>query len=208
MDITTIKSKAKEKKDQVVGFMRNHWEDILIVGVSTVLLVGLEVLLNKDEYNNSYDDNYLYDEDNEPNPTSCTETEISQSSQVNLQKDSPKKFIGEIDITGSRLKINEKQFLEVFSEQYDRFKGKEQTIESKTNGWSSDGKYTRWTKTRHSFGDDIMSITVDENFKDDDGLTGSYSTPVELKARNIINYVKEYKELKIFDDVRDIVDLL
>jgi len=122
--------------------------------------------------------------------------------------DPPKRAIGEIDTTGSRLKINEKQFLEALSAQSDRFKGKEQTVESKFTDWSSDGKYTRHIKTKHRFGDDNMSITVDESYEDDDGQTGSSSSTVELKARTIINYFRKNRDLEMFNDVRDIVDLL
>lgn len=128
-------------------------------------------------------------------------------SQSYMQKKTPKKFIGDIDVTGSRFKADEKQFLEQFSTQYDRSKGKKQTIETKSDGWSSDGRYTRYTNTKHSFADGKMGITIDASYKDDDGLSGSNITSME-NGRNIINYVKENRNLEMFGDVRDIVDIL
>ncbi|MCA9922861.1 MAG: hypothetical protein KC421_10835 [Anaerolineales bacterium] len=204
MDTTTLKKKAKETKDQAVDFVRSHWKEILLWSAITAGTVWYLSSERNDEENI-----YLYDEDGH-NIDSKSYVEIgdSRDSQTNLQKDRPKRFIGGIDATGSRLKKNEKQFLEEFSTQYDRFSGLNQTLESKHDSWCSDGKYTRFTKTKHSFGDDKMSITVDESYKDDDGQTGSSSLPVELKARNVINYVRENRDLKMFDDVRDIVDIL
>lgn len=204
MDTITMKAKAKETKDQAVDFVRHHWKEILLWSAISAGTVWYLSSQRNDEENK-----YVYDKDSH-NIDSKTYVEIDESrdSQTNLQKEPPKRFIGEIDATGSRLKRNEKQFLEEFSAQYDRFRGLEQTVESKSGGWSSEGKYTRSTKTKHGFGDDKMGITVDESYKDDDGQTGSHSSPVELKARNIINYVRENRDLEMFDDVRDIVDIL
>ena len=137
--------------------------------------------------------------------TSYVEIDENRDYQTHQQNDPPTRFIGEIDATGSRLKRNEKQFLEELSAQWDTLKGKEQTVESKFTDWSSDGKYTRHTKIRHRFGVDNISITVEESYEDDDGQTGAFSSPVELKARNIINYFKGNRSLKMFDDVRDIL---
>ena len=203
MDMTTLKAKAKDTKDQAVGYVRDHWKEI----VGSAVLIGLCLwlsLLPRDEENESVYDEEDYNFDS----NSYVELDESRDSQSYIQKDPPKRFIGDIDATGSRLKENEKQFLEALSAQSDRFKGKEQTVESEYTGWSSDGKYTRHTKTKHRFGDDNMSITIDESYEDDDGQTGSSSSSVELKARNLINYVKENRHLEMFDDVRDIVDLL
>lgn len=201
--MTTLKAKAKEAKDQTVGFVRVHWKEI----VGGVVLIGLGLWLSSqpsDEENESVygEDDYNFD------TNSYVELDESRDSQTYKQTDPPKRSIGEIDATGSRLKRNEKQFLEALSAQPERFKGKEQTVESKFTDWSSDGKYTRHTKTKHRFGDDNMSITVEESYEDDDGQTGSSSSTVELKARSIINYFRENRDLEMFDDVRDIVDLL
>lgn len=203
MDMTTLKAKAKETKDQAVGFVRDHWKEI----VGGAVLIGFGLWLSslpRDEENESVyeEDDYNFDSN------SNVEIDESRDSQSYIQKDPPKRFIGEIDATGSRLKENEKRFLGEFSAQYDRFKGKEQIVESEYEGWSSDGKYTRHTRTMHRFGDDKMSITIDESYEDDDGQTGSSSSQVELKARPIINYVRENRHREMFNGVRDIVDLL
>ena len=197
MDMTALKAKAKEMKDQTVDFVRNNWKELLM---GTITVVALLYQSSDDENENAFDEDYDHFDSN-----SYIETDESRDGQ---KIDPPKRFIGEIDATGSRLKENEKQFLEAFSAQYDRFRGIEQTVESKYTGWSSDGRYTRNTKTKHSFGNDKMSITVDESYKDDDGQTGSSSSPVDLKARKLINYIKENRNLEMFDDVRDIVDPL
>ena len=52
-----------------------------------------------------------------------------------------------------------------------------------------------------------MGITIDVSYKDDDGLSGSNITSME-NGRNIINYVKENRNLEMFGNVRDIVDIL
>lgn len=204
MDRTTLKAKVKEKKDQTVDYVRHHWKELLVIGALSAFFVWSLSSQPSDDENE-----YEFDEDDDNfDSNSYVEIEENRDSQTYRQMAPPKRFIGEIDATGSRLKGNEKKFLEEFSEQYDRFKGKDQTVVSEEKGWSSDGKYTRKIKTKHSFGDDKMSITVDESYKDDDGQTGSSSSPVELKARNIINYVTENRDLEMFDDVRDIVDPL
>lgn len=203
MDKTTLKAKAKETKYKAVGFVRDHWKEI----VGGAVLIGLGLWLSslpRDEENESvYEEDY-YNFDSNSN----VELDEIPGSQSHIQKVPPKRFIGEIDATGSRLKENEKRFLEKFSAQYDRFKGKEQIVEYEYEGWSSDGKYTRHTKTKHRFGDDKMSITIDESYEDDDGQTGSSSSQVELKARNVINYVRANRHREMFNGVRDIVDLL
>ena len=201
--MTTLKAKVKEKMHQTVAYVNNHREEILGVGITLItlgILAWLATQPSDEENENGY--NYNFDSD------STVEIDKSRDSQTDIQVDPPKRFIGDIDITRSRLKANEKQFLEAFSAQYDRFKGIEQTVESKFTGWSSEGKYTRYTKTNHSFGNDKMSITVDESYEDDDGQTDTRSLPVELKARNIINYVRGNRDLEMFDGVRDIVNLL
>lgn len=206
MDMTTLKAKAKEKKDQAMGFVRHHWKDILVVG--TVFIIGGVVWYLSSQPSDEENEN-VYDEDDDKfDSNSYVEIDESRDSQTYIQTDPHKRFIGKIEITGSRLKENEKQFLEEFSAQYNRFKGKAQIIESKSEGWSSDGRYTRYTKTKHSFGDDKMSITVEESYEDDDGQTGTSSSTVELKARNFINYVRKNRHREMFDGVRDIVDLL
>lgn len=204
MDMIILKAKAKGKKDQTVGFVRRHWKDILLWGGIAIAIVLSISKDHSDEEIEIVGDN---DDDNFDS-NSYVGIDEDRESQTYVPMDTSKRLIGEIDVTGSRLKDNEKQFLEAYSEQYDRFKGKEQTVETKTDGWSSDGRYTRYTKAKHSFGDDKMSITVDNSYKDDDGQTGGSSSYVESKARNIINYFKENKNLEMFDDVRDIVDIL
>ena len=208
MNINTLKAKFKQMQDQVVDFVRNHEEDLKVLGaitLATVVVGVVGVLLSQpgdEESENVYNNNFDFNSDGE--------IDESRDSQTDLHKDPPKRSIGGIDITGTRLKANEKQFLEAFSAQYDRFKGLEQTLESKSDGWSSDGRYTRYTRTKHSFGVDKMSITVEVSYEDDEyDYEGSRSSShVELKARNIINYVRGNSSLKMFDGVRDIVDLL
>lgn len=196
MDTTTLKAKAKETKDQAMDYVRRHWKEILFWSTVTVGTVWYLSSQRNDEDGHNIDSK------------SYVEIGDSRDSQTNFQKERPKRFIGGIDATGSRLKENEKQFLEEFSTQYDRFSRLNQTVKYEGKSWDSDGWYRYTTKTKHSFGDDKMSITVDESYKDDDGQSRSSSLPVELKARNVINYVRENRDLKMFDDVRDIVDIL
>jgi len=123
-----------------------------------------------------------------------------------IVKNLPARFIGGIDVTGSKLKENEKQFLREFSEQSNRFIGKEQTKSTSHTGWCSDGKYTRQTETKYIFGED-MSIAIKTSYRDDDGQSGS-SCSTLTNGRDIINFVKENRKSEMFNDVRDIVDIL
>lgn len=99
----------------------------------------------------------------------------------------------------------EKQFLQDFSTQYDRFKGKEQTLVRNDEGNSSDGKYSSQTKITYSFTEDKIGINVNISFQNDDGES-DVTNKTLVKGRDIINF-EENKNLKMFDGVQDIVDM-
>ena len=177
-----------------------------VVGI--VLFVGVfAVIIEKCSTSETDDDagDFMYNIDDEcfDTPSNLNEEYYGQNSE----QEKPQKFIGSINVTGSRLKANEKQFLEEFSERYAEISGKEKTEESKSTGWSSDGKYTRYTHTKHSFEDDKIAITISSSYEDDDGQTGGDKTSLE-NGRDIINYVRENRNSEMFDDIRDVVDIL
>lgn len=51
-----------------------------------------------------------------------------------------------------------------------------------------------------------MGINVNTSYKDDDGQTGENNYTID-KGRDLINFVKENKNLKMLDDVQDIVNI-
>ena len=127
--------------------------------------------------------------------------------QISTQREVPRRFIGGIEVSGSRFRENEKQFLEEFSAQRDRFNGIEILSEATYPIWSSDGKSTRRIYSKHSFENDKIGITVDSGYEDDDGQSGDGIRILE-SGREIIDYVRGTKNLPEYDNVRDIVDVL
>ena len=125
------------------------------------------------------------------------------------EKNEKKRLIGEaLEIGSSRLRDNEVEFLYQFVTQYDRFIGITETIESTHGGSSSDGKYTRRKEYTYSFGGNRIDICVEESYHDDDGQNGKTPTVIIYKARDVINWFREYKRRRAFDSVRDICDLI
>lgn len=205
------KEEVKEKgvKDRFADFLRRNKKKIIIGGtIICTVIAGVVVYKwvksseDSDEDNeimgDGYDDSYDY---NTP-----TELDEGSASQTQVRRKHRQRDIGGIDITGSSLMDYEKKFLENLSSQYDRFIGKEQTLVDSYDSFCSDGKYTRETTTNYSFLEDDMGIKVNIRYKDDDGQTGEITSKL-VKGRDIINFFKENKNLRMFDDVHDIVDM-
>jgi len=206
MEMAALKAKAKEKKNQTVTFIRHHWKGILFWGVISAGSVGILWYISTQHSDKEIE--FLGVKDNEKFDLNLNvEIQEGQDNPTYMKEEPSKKFIGDIDVSGSRLKVNEKQFLERFSEQYDKFREKERTINNKYDSWCSDGRYTRYTETKHSFGDDKKCIVVEENYYDDDGQSGCERKTLE-NGRGIINYFKVNRNSHTFDDVRDILDIL
>lgn len=124
-------------------------------------------------------------------------------------KNEKKKLIGEsLNIGSSRLRDNEVEFLYQFVTEYDRFIGITETIESSYDGWSSDGKYTRWEKYTYSFGGNVVGICVENSYRDDDGQSDKSPKVIIYNARDVINWFRDYNRRKSFDSVRDICNLI
>ena len=197
-----IKAKAKETKDNAVGFLRRNKKDIIILSVLTAVAAWGQSLDDSDERNEingaEYGGNFV------SNPPYGLDE--GSANQTCLPRNHPQRDIAGIDVTGSSLMGYEKQFLENLSTQYDRFKGKEQTIERNDVGISSDGKYTSQTKIKYSFPEDKIGINVQMIYKDDDGRREESTSTID-KGRDLINFAKDNKNLRMFNDVQDIVDM-
>ena len=201
MDTTALKAKVKEKKDKAVEIWHRHWKKILFgTGVVVGLVVAYNLSSNDNDEKNGDEDDGNFDSN------SYGELDEGSDSQTCIPRNYPKREIGGIDVTGSRLTEKEKQFLEELSAKYDRFKGKEQTVVRDDVGISSDGKYTSQTKTKFSFAEDKPSINVHMSYEDD--CQAYESTYTIDKGRDIINFVRDNKNLKMFDDVQDTMDIL
>ena len=125
------------------------------------------------------------------------------------EKTEKKKLISrEIELGSSRLRDNEVEFLYQFVTQYDRFIRITETINRSYESWSSDGKYTRWEVYTYYFGTNDIGIYVEESYHDVDGQNGKTPTVIIYKARDVINWFREYKRRRAFDSVRDICDLI
>lgn len=203
MDKSAWKVKAKEAKDKTFGFIRRNWKELLILGGVIGIVVYSQSSDDSEENNeitnNGYDDSFDF------NPP--TELDEGIVNQTRVPRNHRQRDIGGIDVTGSSLMDYEKKFLDNFSTQYDRFKGKEQTIERNDYGTSSEGKYTRHNEIKYSFPEDKMGINVNSCYRDDDdGQTGESNETID-NGRGLINFFKENKNLKMFDDVQDIVDM-
>ena len=215
MDTTELEAKDKEPKEEVkekgvkarfVGFVRRNKKKIII---GTGVVVGaiaayVWIKSSKDSDEDNDNDCDWYDDSFDSNP--YDESDEGLDKQTSTPRIYLKRDINGIDVTGSRFMDYEKQCLEDFSTQYDRFKGKEQTLVRNDDGFSSDGKYTRETTTKYSFLEDDKGINVNISYKDDDGQTGETNYIID-KGRDIINFLKENKNLKMFADVQDIVDM-
>ncbi len=64
MDMTTLKAKAKETKDQVVGFVRHHWKGLLLVVGGTIILSAVAVACLSSQRSDEENEN-AYDEDDD-----------------------------------------------------------------------------------------------------------------------------------------------
>lgn len=206
------KEEVKEQgvKARIVGFARRNKKKIIIVaGIVGTALAGVAAYVWIKSSNDNDEDNDTdcdgYDDDYDSN--SDIEPDAGLDKQPSTPRVYPKRDINGIDVTGSRLMDYEKNFLDNFSTQYDRFKGKEQTIERNDYGISSDGKYTRHNEIKYSFPEDKMGINVNRCYRDDDdGQTGESNETID-NGRDLINFFKENKNLKMFADVQDIVDM-
>lgn len=97
-----------------------------------------------------------------------------------------------LDTSNSRLKDEEVDFLHDFVNNYDdEYKGKSKTKKSSYDGWSSDGKYTRWEEKTSTFTEDI-GIREEYKYHDDDGQSGGNTKEIK-DARGIINWFKKQK---------------
>jgi len=199
--------KEQGVKSRVAGFVRRHKKKIIFGGSAILLGIATYVWVkssnDSDEKNDDdwdgYDDSY--------DSNTYADINVNPTNQTSIPRIYPKRDINGIDVTGSRLMDYEKNFLENFSTQYDRFKGKEQTIERNDYGISSDGKYTRHNEIKYSFPEDKMGINVNRCYRDDDdGQTGESNETID-NGRDLINFFKENKNLKMFADVQDIVDM-
>lgn len=124
------------------------------------------------------------------------------------EKAEKKRLIGRyIEVGSSRLRDNEVEFLYQFVTQYNKFIGITETIRSRHDGWSSDGKFTRWEDYTYSFGRNDVGICVEESYQDDDGQRGRQSEVI-FNAREVINWFRYYKHRRSFDSVHDICDLI
>ena len=94
-----------------------------------------------------------------------------------------------LDVSSARLKDDEAEFLAEFIDDYDSYRGRSQTQTSSSDGWSSDGKYTRQAEYTDTFTDEV-GIRQDYSYQDDDGQTGSSSTEI-TDARGILNWFKD-----------------
>jgi hypothetical protein len=216
MDTTELEVKDKEPKevvkekgvkDRIVGFVCRHKKKIIIgasviAGAAVVAYVWIKSSKDSDEDNDCDCDGYDVSFDSNP----YVEIDEGLDEQTSTPRNYPKRDIAGIDVTGSRFMDYEKQCLEDLSTQYDRFKGKEQTIVRNDVGFCSDGKYTRETTTKYSFLEDNKGINVNISYQDDDGQTGESNYTID-KGRDIINFLKENKNLKMFADVQDVVDM-
>ncbi|SHJ59988.1 hypothetical protein SAMN02745136_00502 [Anaerocolumna jejuensis DSM 15929] len=194
--------KEQDVKARIVGFARRHKKKIIIGAsvIAGVVIAGVVAYVwiksSNDDEDNDYDG---YDDSLNSIPYADTVDKTPRNY--------PKRDIAGIDVTGSHIKKNEKQFLEDFSTQYDRFKGKEQTIVINHDDVYSGGRYTRQTTTKYSFREDRMGIDVNISYiDDDDGQTDEYNYTIDT-GRDLINFLKRNKKLKMLDDVQDIVDV-
>jgi hypothetical protein len=64
MDKTTLKAKAKETKDQVVGFVRHHWKDLLLVGGAIILSAVAVACLSSQRSDEENENVFDKDDDN------------------------------------------------------------------------------------------------------------------------------------------------
>ncbi|CZQ82414.1 Hypothetical protein Tcol_210 [Trichococcus collinsii] len=114
-----------------------------------------------------------------------------------------------IDISHSRLKNKEVEFLYQFIMQYDRFQSLDYLYKHcNDNLWSSDGRYTRWYEDYYYFGESEIRIFKNWSFHDDDGQNRNGTTSVEMTARKVIDWFKEHHRLPMFAGVNDIVTIL
>ena len=205
------KEEVKEKgvKDRFVGFVRRHKKKIIIGGtvIGTVIVgVVTYVWIKSSKDSDKDNDNDCDDYDDSCDSNLYIEPDAGLDKQPSTPRIYPQRNVAGIDVTGSRLMDYEKKFLEDLSMQYDRFKGKEQTLVRNDDGFSSEGKYTRETTTKYSFLEEEKGIKVNISYKDDDGQTGE-SEYILDNGRDLIDFIKKNNRLKMFDDVQDIVDM-
>ena len=199
MDIEKVKEYTVNKGKQSIGFIKENWKPLLLLG--TALVVTAYLTSDDDEKATYIDDDFEY-------IPPLNNYEKTSSLAMDIEPIKPKsRSIGGLDATGSRFKDNEKEFLEKFSENRDRFNGIEYTSKSEHTGWSSDGKYTRWTETTHRFEEGQVGVTVDSNYRDDDGQSSEETYKLD-KARDVVDYFKANKNNPAFSDVQDITGLL
>lgn len=199
-----MESKIKEKKDKAGEFLYRNRKKILYATVATVAAVGVYMYSTNDcdeEYD--IDGN---DDDNDLDFNSLEESNIGSDSQTRTPRTYPKRDIGGIDVTGSRFTEYQKNFLENFSNQYDKLKGKTYPTVDTIVGPSSDGKYTCNTSRTYSFAEDKMAINVDIIREYDDGQKDKLSYTIE-NGRDLINFKNEHENFKLFDDLQDTVDI-
>ena len=79
-----------------------------------------------------------------------------------------------------------------FIDEYDeKYKGQSKVRKTSHDGWSSDGKYTRWEEFTDTFTDDI-GIRQDYKYHDDDGQRRESSNEIK-DARGILNWFKDHR---------------
>jgi len=123
------------------------------------------------------------------------------------EKAEKKRLIGNyVNLGSSHLSDSEVEFLYQFVTQYDRFIGITETIKSHQDGWSSDGKYTRWKEYTYSFRSDV-GIFVEESYHDDDGQSGRFDQVIN-NPREVITWFRSNNHRRSFDSVRDICGLI
>ncbi len=97
-----------------------------------------------------------------------------------------------LETKNTRLKDEEVDKLFNFVNEYDdKYKGKSKTKKNSYDGWSSDGKYTRWEEHKSTFTEDI-GIREDYKYHDDDGQKGEQSKEIK-DARGVLNWFKKNK---------------
>jgi hypothetical protein len=95
-----------------------------------------------------------------------------------------------VDVSGTRLTDDEAQRLAKFIDDYDSHRGQSRTRTWSSDGWSSDGKYTRQHRQTDTFTEEV-GIRQDYSYQDDDGQTDSSFTEI-TDARGILNRLKDH----------------
>lgn len=80
-----------------------------------------------------------------------------------------------IDLGNGRFKDHEVDTLYDLATRRDEYNGRSYTRKGSSNGWYSDGKYTRNYETTYTIRNDESGMRIDEHYEyhDDDGQTGS-----------------------------------